>query len=163
MHRGSSAISAELVELLQREFVLDWNGIHGAGHWARVRWNGLLLARETGASRRVVELFAFLHDSRREHDGRDSGHGHRAAQLVREINGKVIDVDASEVRLLEIACRDHSSGEMEGDVTVQTCWDADRLDLGRIGVRPDPDLLCTVAARRPETIRLAYERSLSAW
>jgi uncharacterized protein len=45
------------------------------------------------------------------------------------------------------------------DVTVRTCWDADRLDLGRVGVTPDPILLCTDVARRPETIRWADGRA----
>lgn len=28
----------------------------------------------------------------------------------------------------------HSDGYTEGDITVQVCWDADRLDLGRVGI-----------------------------
>jgi uncharacterized protein len=32
---------------------------------------------------------------------------------------------------------------------VQTCWDADRLDLGRVGIIPRPDRLCTEEARDP--------------
>lgn len=40
---------------------------------------GLVLADRTGASRRVVSLFAFLHDSCRWDDYRDAGHGARAA------------------------------------------------------------------------------------
>ena len=39
-------------------------------------------------------------------------------------------------------------GATTGDITVQTCWDADRLDLGRVGVYPEPARLCTDAARR---------------
>ena len=49
---------------------------------------------------------------------------------------------------------------MEGDATVLTCWDADRLDLGRVGIRPDPKYLCTPAARDPEMLASAYLRSL---
>ncbi len=41
----------------------------------------------------------------------------------------------------------HTDGLTDGDVTLQTCWDADRLDLGRVGITPDADLLCTDAAR----------------
>ena len=62
-------ISRDLIIFLRREFRLDWRGIHGAGHWARVRYNGLSLARQTGANPHVVESFAFLHDARRLHDG----------------------------------------------------------------------------------------------
>jgi uncharacterized protein len=48
---------------------------------------------------------------------------------------------------------------MAADITIQTCWDADRLDLGRVGIVPDPARLCTVAARDPDLIRWAIERS----
>ncbi len=61
--------------------------------------------------------------------------------------------------LLVTACRDHSDGFTRADVTVQTCWDADRLDLGRVGMRPDPGRLCTEAAREPGGIEDAYQRS----
>jgi uncharacterized protein len=39
-------------------------------------------------------------------------------------------------------------GGTTADITIQTCWDADRLDLGRVGVFPDAARLCTGAARR---------------
>jgi uncharacterized protein len=45
-------------------------------------------------------------------------------------------------------------------VTVQTCWDADRLDLGRVGKHPHPRYLCTPAARDREVIEWAYRRSV---
>jgi uncharacterized protein len=41
---------------------------------------------------------------------------------------------------------------------VQACWDADRLDLGRVGIAPAPERLCTAAAR--ERIAWANERAL---
>ncbi len=50
---------------------------------------------------------------------------------------------------------------MEGDVTVRTCWDADRLDLGQVEIRPDRRYLCTEAARDPEVLAWAYCRSRS--
>ncbi len=153
-------IEKELVRVLRAQFALEWEGIHGAPHWARVRVNGLRLAEATGANARVVELFAFLHDSRRENDGWDPEHGVRAARLARKLAGVAFELDARELALLEAACRDHSEGGTEGDITVLTCWDADRLDLGRVGVRPEPRRLCTVAARDPVTIEWAYQRSL---
>lgn len=59
---------------------MDWNGIHGNSHWFRVRENGLLIAGENNATPKVVELFAFTHDCRRENDGIDPQHGKRASQ-----------------------------------------------------------------------------------
>lgn len=61
----TSPVTPDLVTFLRSHFVLDWHGIHGANHWARVKLNGLLLAAETGADAHVVELFAFLHYCRR--------------------------------------------------------------------------------------------------
>lgn len=156
-----SAISPGLVRFLRREFPLEWRGIHGAAHWARVRVNGLRLAAATGANAAVVELFAFLHDARREHDGHDRAHGARAARLAAELNGELFTLAPRELELLEWACREHSDGHLDADVTVQTCWDADRLDLGRIGVRPDPRRLCTSAARDAGVIAAAYRRSIA--
>jgi uncharacterized protein len=50
----------------------------------------------------------------------------------------------------------HSDGKTEADVTVQTCWDADRLDLGRIGVYPKTELLCTATAKSALFIQRAW-------
>jgi uncharacterized protein len=151
----------ELIARLRRDFALDWRGIHGAPHWARVRRNGLVLAGRTRASRRVVSLFAFLHDACREHDGRDAGHGRRASALVERLRAEgLVSLGDEEAALLAYACRRHSDGLLDADVTVQTCWDADRLDLGRVGKRPDPARLCTPAARDHALIEEAYRRSL---
>mgnify|MGYP003330260320 FL=1 len=45
------------------------------------------------------------------------------------------------------ACVHHTDGLAEGDLSVQVCWDADRLDLLRVGIRPAAHRLCTDAAR----------------
>ena len=85
-------ISKELIEELRSQFALDWGGIHGAPHWSRVRVNGLILAKQTGANICVVELFAFLHDSRRFNDDYDPEHGARAACFVESLRGKFFDL-----------------------------------------------------------------------
>ena len=156
-------LTPALLAHLRLEFQLDWRGIHGAAHWARVRYNGLLLARSTGADTRVVELFAFLHDARRENDGHDTDHGERAAELARELDGRLFALDRRAMLQLEVAWRDHSAGETRAEATIQTCWDADRLDLGRVGIRPHPRYLCTEAARDPGLIERAYGRSIVGW
>jgi len=157
-HASTIAVRALLAHLRLR-FALDWYDIHGAAHWARVRAIGLHLAQRTGADPTVVELFAWLHDSCRWNDGTDPEHGQRAAELGAELNGQFYDLEPSRLELLAAACRGHSNGETEGEVTVTTCWDADRLDLGRIGVIPDPARLCNDAARSRATITWAWERS----
>jgi uncharacterized protein len=156
----SRLISPELVRRLRKRFSLRWQGIHGASHWARVRWNGLALCERTWANRTVVELFAMVHDICRESDHHDPFHGARAAHFVHELRGSVISISDTEVDLLAFACTHHSNGYTEADVTVQTCWDADRLDLGRVGIRPDPRYLCTAAAKDRRLLEEAYQRSV---
>ena len=155
-----SLITPELIQFARGEFRLDWEGIHGAPHWARVRHNGLIMAESTGANTKVVEYFAFIHDLGRENDNHDPEHGYRAALIAEKIAGDLIDVSRGELDLLMEACQGHSDGHLEADVTVMTCWDADRLDLGRVGIRPDPNRLCTEVARGTELMEAAYERSL---
>ena len=129
-------------------------------HWARVRCNGMALAKRSGARLDVVELFAFLHDSKRRSEGRDREHGARAADYVLELNTWLLDLDRSGLELLAYACRHHSDGLREADVTVQTCWDADKLDLARVGIEPDPWQMCTDGARDPKLLERAIRRSV---
>ena len=156
----ASLITSRLIDFARNEFRLDWEGIHGAPHWSRVRRNGLILAESTGANTRVIEYFAFIHDLGRENDYQDPEHGYRAAAIAESIAGDLIDVSQSELDLLMEACCDHSDGHLTADITIMTCWDADRLDLGRVGIKPDPDRLCNAAAKESLVLDAAYERSL---
>lgn len=149
----------KLARHLRAQFKLDWEGIHGPSHWARVRLNGLELVPSTGADPLVVELFAWFHDARRMNDYEDPGHGERGAALARELCGEFFTASDHQLALLEEACCGHSDGHLAADVTVQTCWDSDRLDLARVGIIPDPSKLCTEAARSPAFIERAMERS----
>jgi uncharacterized protein len=100
----------------------------------------------------VVSLFAILHDSRRINEVTDPDHGPRAAAFAAELRGSAFDLDDHQFRLLYRACEGHTHERMRPDVTIQTCWDSDRLDLGRVGIMPHPSRLCTEVAKRPETI-----------
>lgn len=155
-----SLIPPNLVTILRDRFRLQWEGVHGFGHWERVRRNGLLLAENSGhgANTRVIELFAFLHDSCRRDEHGDPGHGARAAASLDGLLGDLPALSAEERDLLKYACRHHTDGWIEGELTVQICWDADRLDLGRVGYTIDPDRLCTPAARDPRILEPAQRR-----
>jgi len=146
----------ELIETILADYALPRLGVHGLAHWARVYENGRRLAALTGADLQVVTLFAVLHDCRRRNEARDPGHGARAAQALR---GFPLDLDPRRLDLLSEACAHHTDGLIEADVTIQTCWDADRLDLGRVGITPDPRRLCTDAARDPAVIAWATQRA----
>ena len=118
---------AALLRYLRQRFSLNWHGAHGAAHWVRVRKNGLVLAKATGASPIVVELFAFFHDSCRVDEYDDPDHGKRGAELALKLRGLLFDANDSEMELLVQACTDHGEGYIDAHVTMQTCWDADRL------------------------------------
>jgi uncharacterized protein len=121
--------------------------LHGPDHWRRVERNGLLLARRTGADEDVVRLFALFHDAARIHDGWDDGHGARGAALACSLRGVAFQFSDERFALLQYACTWHTDQNHHPDPTIGTCWDADRLDLGRVGVIPDPDFLNTDFAK----------------
>ena len=149
-----------LVAHLRKEFRLDWHGIHGAAHWARVRFHGVSLARGLGLDARVPALFGLVHDSQRRNDDHDPEHGPRAAEYADWLWRKgVIELEAEALQLLKQACQGHSDGYVDAHPLVQVCWDADRLDLGRVGIRPDPRRLCTPLARDPGRIDRALRWS----
>jgi uncharacterized protein len=137
-----------LNQAIRDQYVLDWHGIHGWDHWMTVLDNGTALALENGADLRVVELFALLHDSCRINDGHDPGHGPRAAEFARSLNGKYFTLDIPDLDLLLLAIRDHTAGYVHDDPTISVCWDADRLDLPRVWITPKPGYLGTQAAKK---------------
>ncbi|WP_371060962.1 hypothetical protein [Rhodosalinus sp. 5P4] len=160
MFEPSANVSEAFFRHLVQTHALGHRGFHGEDHWRRVLFNGRMLAAATGANLKVVELFALVHDSRRENEDHDPEHGLRAAHHARTLRETWFDASDDEMELLTEACRLHSDGLTAGDLTVRVCWDADRLDLGRVGLRPSARYLCTDHARRPEVIAAAYRRSL---
>lgn len=148
-----------IVAAILEEYSLPLHGAHGVSHWARVFENGRRLAAETGGDPRIVDLFAVFHDSRRVNEGSDPDHGRRGADFAARLRGRVFDLPDPDFTLLYEACAGHTDELTHPDVTVRTCWDSDRLDLGRVGIRPRPSRLCTAPARRPETIEWAHDRA----
>ena len=150
----------ELVQFVVSQFRLTRRSIHGPAHWMRVRRNGLDLAAINGANTRVVELFALFHDSCRHNEDRDPDHGPRAA-IFAQLCFEEGFIRCSEVELetLQAACYGHTHEHSSPDITIATCWDADRLDLPRVGIMPAAHRLCTDAARDPDMIDLARIRA----
>jgi uncharacterized protein len=123
------------------------SSFHGPSHWRRVERNALLLATRTQANVMVVRLFAIFHDSGRINDGWDDGHGARGAEYAKSLRGELYELADDEFNLLHYACMWHTEGTHHDNSTIATCWDADRLDLGRVGVCPDPKRMCTEFGR----------------
>ena len=100
------------------------------------------------------------HDTQRRNERRDPSHGRRAARYAKSLRGVWFDLSDKEMELLTEALKYHSDGYTEADITVQVCWDADRLDLGRVGIKPAPHKLCTASAKSVDVLEAAYERSV---
>mgnify|MGYP003995044585 CR=1 FL=1 len=154
-----SIITKPLLNMIVNQSPLSREGHHSLDHWVRVLANGRKLAKRTGANLRVVELFAIFHDARRFNEGYDPEHGWRGAQFASEMRGKWFEASNQEMEMLIYACENHSDGLTEADITVQTCWDADRLDLGRVGTTPKAEYLCTDAGKNTDMIEWAHSRA----
>ena len=149
MHFLGQIISQELVDRVMDSIPSRMHGIHGLPHWLRVERVGLDLADAEGGDSDVVSLFALFHDSRRVNDDADPEHGSRGARLAEQLrDAGFFDVTDEQLQLLVYACENHTDVTYCDHPTVACCWDADRLDLTRIGVPPDPDMLNTETARR---------------
>jgi uncharacterized protein len=68
-------------------------------------------------------------------------------------------------RLLESACRLHSDGFTTQDPTVGACWDADRVNLWRVWMTPDPAVMSTTEGRSGQRIEWARAalRNVPTW
>jgi uncharacterized protein len=147
-----------LWQLVTAWFKLGPHSVHGPSHWLTVRRNGLYLARTHAADVEVVRLFALFHDSCRENEFRDPQHGPRGAQLALEFRKKrLFELEDPRMDLLVTACEIHNGGPTQSDPTLGVCLDADRLDLGRVGIIPDPARLSTATARDIATRRAWHE------
>lgn len=157
--RGSNATHdlAAIMGQILRAYTLPLSGYHGVVHWARVLENGLRISDVTPVDREVVTLFALFHDSRRINEHRDQDHGLRGGELALSLRGSLVHVTDHQFDLLFEACRLHTDGYTVGDPTLLECWDADRLDLGRVGITPEPHRLCTDVAR--DLLPWAHERA----
>ena len=117
------------------------SSIHGPDHWARVERNGLYVAQKTGANKIIVQLFAVFHDCMRQNDYIDPGHGHRGAEYAVQIKDELINIPSDDFDKFYYACEWHTDKRTTDDVTVAACWDADRLDIGRVGYILDPQYM----------------------
>ena len=129
------------------QFACDPDSVHGPSHWKRVERNGLFIAERNGGVVDVVRLFAWFHDSRRENDDDDEGHGQRGADFAASLRGVMFDLPDAQFDLLIHACARHADGQLSDNPTIGACWDADRLDLGRVGIVPSAEFMSTSAAK----------------
>ncbi len=136
---------AALQDFVYEDRVYD-SDIHGLAHWRQVEFNGLMLAKKTKADITVVRLFALFHDSKRESDGYDETHGSRGAEFAKKCRDeKLFEITDEQFEKLFHACTNHTTERRSGDPTIDTCYDADRLDLGRVFINLDPMKMASTA------------------
>ena len=142
-------ITNQVQELIEEHSTLLKFGsvFHGLDHWKRVERNALYLAQFNNADKKVLSYFAYLHDVMRENDGRDLGHGPRAAAFIMKYRDS-FPLSDNQFKQLKNACKGHTVGQRPDCITINTCWDADRLDLGRVGITPDSKYLFNAEAKR---------------
>jgi uncharacterized protein len=126
-----------LCEHVASHATLALSPLHGIHHWANViRTAGVLGSHLPGINSRVTALFGLIHDCCRWNEGSDREHGSRAAAFARSLQGRYFHLDDRELVLLTEACAGHSDGRITDDLTVGACWDADRINLVRLGYAP---------------------------
>jgi len=138
----------ELWDYVIKATGVSLQGIHGPRHWARVERNGLLIATTNGGNPDLVSLFALFHDCQRVNDHIDPGHGTRGARYARKIRDRIPQIDDLDLELLYEACEGHTDIHHHDNPTIQACWDADRLDLPRVGMIPSSMYLNTELAKK---------------
>ena len=127
---------------------MGYYSVHGIDHWDRVADNADLLVN-ADVDLLVVKAFAYVHDVERFDDFEDAQHGPRAAILVDRIRSTVLSfLNDQQIEQLKQACRLHTSTWKTEDATVNACFDADRLDLGRVGICPNPEKMATMEGRK---------------
>lgn len=162
MNKHTTAIVRQALDIVRPQFRLPIDhGHHGLQHWVRVWANAEMLCERYAVDPTVPCWFAFLHDSQRCNEDRDPDHGWRAEQFAYQLwdDGR-LPITPGERNALGHALHSHSDGFIGTiDRRIEICWDADRLDLGRCGIVPDPRRLCTEHARLPGVIHAAWARS----
>jgi len=120
---------------------------HGLYHWQTVERNGHYLAQYTGADIKVISYFSYFHDCMRENENIDPKHGQRGAMFAAD-HKVSLGLSEPQFEMLMRACKGHTYGQKTSCATVATCWDADRLDIGRVGITPDSNYLFSDEAKR---------------
>jgi uncharacterized protein len=147
---------AALVDAVMAAATHPHSHLHGPPHWKCVTLTAHRLLVDTSAADPVVPfLFGLLHDCKRQDDGHDPQHGPRAAVFADTLNGSLFHLRGDRMSLLATAIRYHTDPVTSHDPTVGLCWDADRLNLCRLGIRPNPRYLSTPAGKLPAQIAAA--------
>lgn len=132
------------------EFPAYISFFHGITHWRNVEAFGLMIADEyPSADTDVIRWFAYLHDCQRGTERPFEEHGHTAAAFISGIRKTFLkDLTDAQIKTLKHACKHHTTKRRTKDLTADICLDADRLDLNRVNIKPDPKRMATEVGAR---------------
>jgi uncharacterized protein len=148
-----------------RQLAWHVSDLHGVAHWARVSRFGAGLSAGlhlSPAYRECVEIFAWTHDLARIDDGGGNDHARDGARYFDTYTAKVFPhLTHVQQDFIRTAIYHHADGisaeegwhqgwftHLEGEKAdilnvMGCCWDADRLDLLRLGIEPEPHRMST--------------------
>ena len=164
-HDEQRAMENEIISL--REQVEKWKSLHES-------LTKLNEAQERRHEKQVEKLTKERDDlrSRRcevcgylEHEREHTGCLREQLAALAEQNEKLRKVlllfKTTPIQLSQLvrACRGHTLEKFTDDITVQACWDSDRLDIGRCKEIVDTSFLGTPAAKLDEVVAHAIARS----
>lgn len=146
-----------LIDRLRMHTFID-SDIHGERHWSHVNHLGMKLAalmKLNPVQKRCVEVFAWTHDLARRDDGSGNEHAINGAEYFsNELVTLFPDIDELQIEIITSAIKYHSDGVCSEEAfhmgcfehidihsediikVIGCCWDADRLDLIRLGIAP---------------------------
>lgn len=120
--------------------------IHGIQHLRQVAYLSGRLAYLLNLDYKTAILAGYLHDCARNNDSDGNSHAHESAWLAK----KIIETNWSNIDIGKIfnAIYYHADGLNTDDPFIGCIWDADRLNLVRLGIIPKVELLSTEFAKR---------------
>ncbi len=140
---------------------INFNYAHGPAHWQSVYRFGKMLY--PGIDKGVLFYFSVFHDFFKSNDFADKSHGKKALTampLIKE-NLKIWNKDKkahnSQIEQLAFAFENHDctiqeyaslTNPLKDNKNVRACLDADKLDLGRVGIIPESKHLLTEEAKK---------------
>ena len=136
----------DLINQLQKDSKLFHSPIHGFKHWRTVEKNGLYLAQFNNGDPQIISYFAYFHDCMRINEYIDDGHGIRGGRYALK-NKDLLNLNDDQLDTLYRACAGHTVGKNPSCDTIGCCWDADRLDIRRVGIVPEEQFFYTYEAR----------------
>lgn len=130
-------------------FRLGSKTFHGRLHWENVERNAVFIGSKTAnVDMEVIQIFAAIHDCKRQDEGTDPEHGDRSASFAKELFERgLLPITDGQLKKLQYACKYHQKEKRSNDPTIGTCWDADRLDLYRVGIVPLASYFSTDAGK----------------